>query len=432
MTTDMNTPAPVQRISIEKKSPRAVLLELGCRLNQCEGEAIASALRASGFEIALAPEDVDLAIVNSCGVTATASSKSFAAVRRLRRDNPKAFIIFSGCAASLPSENLPCDIVVPSVSKDSIPKLAAEHFGLAQTSSPELRPGGAKTRAYLKIQDGCNNFCAFCVVPFARGRERSLEPKALRESFTRLLDAGFKEVVLTGVNLCAYSRDGLDLPALVESFLALPGDFRLRLGSTEPHPSLARLAEIMESDRKLCRFLHLPLQHGADSILKSMGRKYLTANFAELVAMARSLVPGIHIGTDIIAGLPGETEELFEESKNFLETQSFSNMHVFSYSPRDGTRAAEMPGQVSEAELRRRHDILKELAASKAKEFALSQIGKPLAMLTERPKKQGFASGWSDNYLKLELPASPPSRNEFIEVIAKTIDDNGVLMCGKA
>ena len=418
------------------RRPEALVLDLGCRLNQADGTAISAELQEAGFKVRQATHSskLDLIIVNSCAVTAPASTKSFAAIRKLKRDNPAAFIILTGCAASVksspPPEGLPFDLLLPNDQKNSTARTAAERFGLkvpSQAKTPPNPTENAKTRAYLKIQDGCDKFCAFCVVPLARGRERSPDVELIYKDTVRLINSNYKEIVLTGVNTCAY-RSGKDrLPELLERLLSIPGDFRLRLGSTEPDPLLFKVIDIMASNPKLCRFLHMPLQHGSDKILKAMGRQGTTRQYAELAAYAKEKVPGIHIGADIIAGLPGETDSIFEDSYKFIESLSLANMHVFSYSPREGTKAASMPGQATRESAKRRHELLRTLAMEKSRAFSKSQCGRTLRILTERSNSPGIANGWSDNYLKVHFPVANPSRNEFHTIKVELIDINSVL-----
>lgn len=415
-----------------EKHPEALIIDLGCRLNQADSAAIATELKSAGFELP-ASSSPDLIIVNSCAVTAPAAAKSFAAIRKLKRENPEAFVILTGCAASVkaspPPKDLPIDLALPNESKADLAKIAAARFGLqAPCETPaQASYNTAKTRAYLKIQDGCDNFCAFCIVPFARGRERSPDAKTLLDNTKQLLDAGYREIVLTGVNISTYNSEGTRLPELLERMAALPGDFRLRLGSTEPDETLPRIVDTMSRESKICHFLHMPLQHGSESMLKSMGRRCTAKHYAELVACAREKIPGIHIGADIIAGLPGETASIFEESRHFIENLDLANMHVFSYSARKGTRAASMSAQVPAELIKERHDTLMKLAKAKSLEYALSHCGSTLRVLTERSRNAGMATGWSDNYQKVIFPLQKTSRNEFYAVKITSSDKNGIL-----
>ena len=263
-----------------------------------------------------------------------------------------------------------------------------------------------RTRANLKIQDGCNFRCTYCIVPQMRGPARSRELDDILRETRELLDHGFREIVLTGVNIAYYQNCGHDLADLVVKMLRLPGDFRIRLGSTEPGPVLDKLINVMKDEPKLCRFLHLPLQNGDPDILRKMARRYTTTQYADAVNRAAREIPGVCLGTDVMVGFPGEDDDAFQRNYDFLAALPLGLMHVFCYSPRPETPAATWPGRPAPAVAHEREARLLELAKAKAEDFARSQLGKTVQVLMETGKPASH--GWSDNYLKVVLPADIP------------------------
>lgn len=346
----------------------ALLLTIGCRLNQADSALLTGRLKANGCKI-LSPqseEQPDLVIINSCTVTAKADGKSRQAARKLRRQYPESRIIVTGCGAELVNkennrDDDSVDLWLPNPEKGRI----IEHIrnlyddnvsGMAVRLSEDLATNDFfeetiaeypfKSRAFLKIQEGCDNFCSYCIVPHVRGRERSRDRNEVITEFKNMLENGFHEIVLAGVNVCAYKSGSTELSELLTELTHLPGDFRIRLSSTEPHPNNRHLLEVMAGNPKICRFMHLSLQHGSNAILRAMNRKYTTEEYLQFVNMARDLMPDIHIGSDIIVGFPGETDADFAEELKFVEKIGFANVHLFTYSKRRGTPAAEMPDQV--------------------------------------------------------------------------------------
>ncbi len=270
-----------------------------------------------------------------------------------------------------------------------------------------------RARAFLKIEDGCDQFCSYCIVPFARGPVRSLKPELVREKLSELLAAGYREVVLTGVHTSAYGKDlpgGANLASLLRLLLQLPGEFRLRLSSVEPAEVTGELLEAMASPR-ICRHLHLPLQSGDDEILALMGRPYRAGDYRGLFLLAQERLPGAAVTADVMVGFPGETDLHFENTFRFIAGLPFRDLHVFKYSPRPGTRASEMPGQVEPAAKEERSSRLRRLANEQAAAFAGRFAGETLPVLVERGAGRGCWEGLSDNYLKLVFPAPSPGRD---------------------
>jgi threonylcarbamoyladenosine tRNA methylthiotransferase MtaB len=279
-----------------------------------------------------------------------------------------------------------------------------------------------RTRAFLKIEDGCDQYCAYCIIPDARGPVRSLSPELVKEQLGELICAGYREVVLTGVHTSAYGKDlpvGINLAALLRDLVKMPGDFRIRLSSVEPVDVSEELLEVMASSPRICRHLHLPLQSGDDEILEMMQRPYTTADYSELFQKAIKMIPDLAVTTDVMVGFPGETDRHFENTYDFIASLPFRDLHVFKYSPRPGTPAAEMSGQVKPRNKDERSRRLRELADTKARAFAEGALGETLDVLVERSykKRPGYWQGITDNYLRVIFPSQEKElRGELLPV----------------
>lgn len=387
------------------------LTYLGCRLNESEIEALAWRFRAGGHKIVQAPEEADLLVVNTCTVTGEAGRKSRQLVRRLARTNPEAEIAVTGCHATLAREEvsrLPnVTWVVDNAHKERLPELVTD----LNVSRPALKsvqrhlePGGmGRTRAFVKVQDGCNNRCTFCVTTLARGAGRSRPLSKVVREVQALVGAGYQEVVLTGVHLGSYGQDRDEpqgLYRLVARLLSQTTIPRLRLSSLEPWDLEPDFFELW-SDARLCRQLHLPLQSGYDPILRRMARRTTTVSFARLVDAARARIPDLAVTTDLIVGFPGESDEAFEASYRFVESMAFARLHVFSYSPRPGTAAARMPNPVARAAKAARSRAMRQLGARQARDFRRQFVGRELDVLWEIGDDGGEWRGLTDNYLSV-------------------------------
>ncbi|HPN85296.1 MAG TPA: MiaB/RimO family radical SAM methylthiotransferase, partial [Victivallales bacterium] len=333
------------------------------------------------------------------------------------REHPSAVIAVTGCDTETNEDYWlkegSADLVIPGSQKQNIDK-----YLLSQKKST---PDGKnifsenvhaqfpfKSRPLLKIQEGCDCFCSFCIVPFARGKPRSRNASEITDEAKKLVDEGHKEIVLTGVNICRYKDGDINLLGIVERLLGIDADFRLRLSSTELDDQLRRIINIMKRGKRLCRFLHVPLQHGSDIILRKMKRPHLSAEFANFAEFAISEIPGIHIGTDLICGLPGESEDIFEESLRFISKIPFANIHIFRYSKREGTEAANFADLPKSSEVKMRMRRLENVKRISQERFLLSQIGSKATFIGEKKDRNGFVSGWSDNYIRTTLSASAP------------------------
>lgn len=407
---------------MEKK--RVSFHSLGCRLNQADTALLASDMSDHGYEVVGWGEPAEVVVINSCAVTGVASQKSRQAVTSARKLYPEAYLVVCGCAATdeqlLAGKGaLLADLLLPNPKPKSLAALLpenpvhCEHIAVRPSAvTPHCEgftiPGvglySERTRANLKVQDGCSFRCTYCIVPSVRGPARSRDLEDILREARALIDRGYRELVLTGVNVATYRQDGADLATVLQKILEIPGDYRLRLGSVEPGPLLDRVIDLMASDPRMCRFLHLPLQNGDGDILRRMGRRYTLEEYARTVELAASKVEGICLGTDIMVGFPGEDDAAFQRCYDYLEALPLSLMHVFCYSPRPGTPAASWPGRPAKAVSHVREERLLELAAGKARAFAASQVGKKARVLLETGEPA--IHGWSDNYLKVVLPPS--------------------------
>jgi len=396
---------------------RVRLESVGCRLNLGEIEALARSLAAAGHRVVGPGETADLCILNTCTVTSIASKKSRQLIRQIKRGNIGAPVIATGCDVELSPEaaiEAGVDLVVGNADKDRLLEIA-DLNGLLTEPEPDLDgmnlygPGDRlRTRAFLKVQDGCDNRCTFCVTTIARGAGRSVPQERLLEDICNLAEKGFKEVVLSGVHLGSYGHDVGDrngLKHLIEAILVSTRVPRLRLSSLEPWDLDAGFFEVF-SDRRLLPHLHLPLQSGCDETLKRMARRTSRRDFSALVSDARKTVPDLAVSTDLIVGFPGETDGEFEQSIGFVEEIAFSRLHVFRFSSREGTPAARMPGQipgpVSQVRSRRMHALGAELEHR----FNSQLVGRTVEVLWETAEDLGDSLRWSGltpNYVRVHV-----------------------------
>ena len=422
----------------------------GCRASQADGAALESALSAKGLEQTGGAADADLVVLNTCTVTATADDELRQTVRRIHRESPEARILVTGCYAQRAPEEIAALpgvwMVAGNSHKTRIPELvesaAPYHsqvtgFGQIQVgdifeqrdflSSPVEDALGGRSRPNLKIQDGCNNRCSFCIIPYVRGRSRSSPAEQVIEQ-VRKLAAKYKEVVLSGINLGRWGRDldsRLRLVQLVRRLLDETPIERLRLSSVEPMDFSDELLELMANSGRIAEHVHAPLQSGCDTVLRRMHRKYRPKHYAGRIEKARALMPECAVGADVMTGFPGETEEEFEESRAFIESLPFTYLHVFTYSERPGTPAAESTGQVPMAARKRRTHVLRDLAARKHREFRASMVGRTLSAVTI---EDGLIA-LSGNYLKIAL-ASKREANRIVDVRIGGLTADGLSEAG--
>ena len=423
-----------------------LIATLGCKVNQYETQAMEARLRADGHLPASPGEPADAVIVNTCAVTAESGRKSRQTIRRLKEENPDAVVAVCGCYAQLsPEENAEIGAQVLFGSGDRIAFVKAveraveEGTGLQNIDRPFSRkvleplPAGAvagRIRAMLKIQDGCRNFCNYCIIPYVRGSLRSMPiPQAIEET-ERLRDEGFRELVLTGIEVASYGEDLPGKPGLadvIESVASVSGDMRLRLGSLEPTVITEDFCRRLAATGKVCRHFHLSLQSGCDRTLKAMNRKYDTAFFYHCTELLRQYFPGCALTGDLIAGFPGETEEDHAETLAFIERCAFSELHVFPYSRRPGTPADRLPGQLTAALKARRAHEAKALSEKTGADYRAAAVGTVLPVLFET-EENGESIGHSDTYLHVKVPVSS-LRGSLRSV--RILSAEGEFLCGE-
>ena len=414
---------------------RASLHTLGCRLNQAETAVLAARLRRDGYRVVEFGEPTDLLVVNTCSVTEDAERTCRYVIRKTLRHSPDAFVAVTGCYAQTGVQELRTipgiDLIVGNQFKWDLPSflpapqalkkqpdpevlhtrtINREHFTLPEYGEPD------STRALLKIQDGCNVMCSFCLIPFARGHERSrLQDDVTREA-EALVARGYREIVLTGVNVGQYRQDELDLVGLIAQLEEIEGLDRIRVSSIEPTTITNALLDRMASSSKLCPYLHVPLQSGDDAILSSMNRPYNAKEFAHLIQRAIATIPHLGLGTDLMVGFPGETEGAFEHTLHIACELPFSYFHVFTYSQRPGTAAARLPDQVPIAVARKRAKILAQLSRLKRLAFAERYIGSTVPVLFESGEMDGYRLGVTANFLKVAVPSNIDLTNHLKDV----------------
>ncbi len=417
--------------------PKAAFLTLGCKVNQFETETMEGLFLQKGYEIIPFTETADVYVINTCSVTSLSDRKSRQMIRRALRQNPNAVIAAVGCYAQASPDEVSAldgirvvlgtrdrgkivDLVEQAMKEDGIINNVTDIMKADEFENIPLFGIPARTRAFLKIEEGCENFCSYCIIPYTRGPVRSRSIESVHHEAQKLIEKGFLEIVLTGIHLGAYGRDftkkgnDINLSDAVKEVLSIPELKRLRLGSLESIELSEELFELMRNDKRFCRHLHLPLQSGSDEILKAMNRHYDTAEFSSLLNRVEKAVPGIAISTDIIVGFPGETEALFQESLDFAEKMGFSRMHVFPYSPRSGTVAARREDQIPEHVKKERVHRMQELAEKKAQDFHKSFLGKSVKVLFET-NTDGIADGLTDNYIRIYTD-NPVITGEIYEV----------------
>jgi threonylcarbamoyladenosine tRNA methylthiotransferase MtaB len=405
----------------------------GCRATQADGAALEALLADKGLTACQQRDQADLVVLNTCTVTAAADDDVRQTVRRVHRENSHARILVTGCYAQRDPETLAAmpgvEWVVGNSHKTQIADLVTSveyHGGIhvgdifAQQdflSAPVNDASGDRTRPNLKIQDGCNNRCSFCIIPAVRGRSRSAPIAEVLEQVENLSHR-YREVVLSGINLGRWGREnGMRLADLVRTLLRETGIERLRLSSVEPMDFSDDLIELMASSPRIAKHMHAPLQSGSASVLRRMRRRYRPHHYAGRILKARAVMPSAAIGADVMAGFPGETADEFEESREFIASLPFTYLHVFTYSARPGTPAAEATAQVPVPVRKERNRILRELAAAKNLDFRQSMVGTKLSVVTLDPP----GAALSDNYITVELPRpEPPNRLIQVEIGAVT------------
>ena len=429
--------------------PKAALHNLGCKVNAYETEAMQQQLEERGYEIVPFDQKADVYIINTCSVTNIADRKSRQMLHRAKKLNPEAVVVAAGCYVQVASDALKeddsVDIIVGNNNKARLADILEEYMKDRQGDEggyvldiarareyEELHVSrlGEHTRAFIKVQDGCNQFCSYCIIPYARGRVRSRKPEDVEAEVKGLVARGYREVVLTGIHLSSYGTEHMEgspvkggdwdsgpLWDLIERIHRVEGLERIRLGSLEPRIITREFAEKLAGLPEFCPHFHLSLQSGCDATLKRMNRHYTTEDYLRRCGILREIFDHPAITTDVIAGFPGETEEEFEETRRFLETVRFYEMHVFKYSKRQGTRAAVMEDQVSEQVKARRSDVLLELEKTMSREYTERFAGSRVSVLFEEAAEIGgkwYMMGHTPQYVRAALPLEDGmNREEF-------------------
>jgi len=389
----------------------------GCRLNQYEIEAIGAKLESLGFQEVPFDEPVDVAVINTCTVTGRADSDARNAIRRARRTSPGGRVVVTGCYASAQPEEIAAlgavDLVVDNTHKERVVEKMVEAFGytlpggidFGRMNSESFELGGFRrhTRAMVKVQDGCQEACTYCIIPRARGHERSRSPQSILREVKLLESNGYKEVILTGVHVGKYRHDDWRLADLLRAILNETGVEQIRLTSMEPREFRPALVDLLLQETRCCAHLHIPLQSGHDTILRAMRRSYDTAYVQELFRTLVEGRPDLAIGTDIIAGFPGESEAQFDLTADFLKSQPLAYLHVFSYSDRPGTVASLLPHKVSSEVIKARTASLRELSRVKRMAYVSRFIHRTVPVLVEqhRDRRSGLLVGMSENYMRV-------------------------------
>lgn len=428
---------------------KVALHTLGCKLNFAETSTIARQFRAEGYQIVGIDEQADVCLINTCSVTERADRECRQIVRRARRHSPDAYVIVAGCYAQLrPDEigDIPgVDLVLGTgekfevfkhaggFAKESAPRSIVGRVQDLDTFGPASSIGSSdRARAFLKIQDGCDYTCAFCTIPLARGTSRSIPTGDIVAEAEKIVAGGYKEIVLTGVNVGDYGRKiGTSLPDLLTRLVAIEGLFRIRISSVEPNLLTDQLLAFWGDNPKLCKHFHIPLQGGNDDVLRGMRRRYLTDLYADRVNRIKRLIPTAGIGADVIVGFPGETESLFDSTYRFLVDLPISYLHVFTYSERPSTAALLLPGKVEPRIRSERSEMLRILSTRKRRAFQSAFIADNVEALFEDKTKDGYWTGLTSEYVRVKVRENSELSNSFGKVNITSLEDEcciGVLV----
>ncbi len=416
----------------------------GCRATQADGAAIERQLLERGLLRAESAGDAEVVVLNTCTVTASADQDARAAIRRIHRENPDAHILVTGCYAQRAPEELSAIPGVSVVVGNSHKHELANFVPVARIETPEVivanifahteltaapvfdADSPEKTRPNLKVQDGCNNRCSFCIIPYVRGRSRSLKLDQVVREVDALVANGYREIVLSGINLGRWGRElrpQLRFADMLRAVLECTSIEKLRISSVEPMDWTDELIEMVASSPRLCKHTHVPLQSGSDRILRKMHRKYRPWHYADRIERIRSAMPDAAIGADVMVGFPGETGDDFEQTRAFIDRLPFTYLHVFTYSSRPGTPSAAMPDQVPVHVARERNRVLRELATQKKRAFMESFIGRELEAITLTHFDGEYTAALTDNYLKLGIRGKHPSNCRRMARVEALRDD---------
>lgn len=432
---------------------KAALHNLGCKVNSYETEAMTQLLKKAGYEIVSFQDQADVYIINTCSVTNKADRKSRQMLHKAKKQNPNAVVVATGCyvqtATEKVAQDLSIDLVVGNNRKKDIVEILNEYYAEKEAGEQvkeeyvidinhtdeyedlEISTVTEHTRAHLKIQDGCNNFCSYCIIPYARGRIRSRTMESIKAELERLSASGFKEIVLTGINLSCYDDNGKKLIDVIEMADNVNGIERIRLGSLDPEVVTEDFVERLGKVKKICPHFHFSLQSGCDKTLKAMNRHYTSDEYYEKCQLIRKYIDNPAFTTDVIVGFPGETEEDYISSREFVKKVKFAELHVFKYSKRDGTVAAKMPNQIDEKIKTSRSEDLIKTGEELTKEFRQAKIGQDTTVLFEEKillDNKEYWVGHTVDYIKIAVPEKENLEGQIRKVNVKDFLTNEIML----
>lgn len=416
---------------------KAAIHTLGCKVNIYESEYITNILKENGYQIVDFDSKADIYIINTCTVTNTSDKKSEKMIKRARKQNKDAIIIAMGCHAQIKGDNIDADIIIGNKDKSKIISLIEEYqenknkikriYNLDNISFEDMYISSFNnhTRAFVKIQDGCDAFCSYCIIPYARGPIRSKDPKTVIKEITSLVENGYKEIILTGIHTGKYGKDiNYTFEQLLKEIIKIKNLYRIRISSIEINELTDPILNLIKDNQVIAKHLHIPLQSGSDKILKLMDRKYDLKFYKDRIEKIRKMIKDVSITTDLIVGFPNEDEKDMEDTLKFLKEIKFTKIHTFPYSKREGTKAASMENQIDETIKRKRVKTVLELSDQLEQDFYQSKLNETEEVIIEQTK-DGKSYGYTSNYIKVEID-SPLKPNEVISVKINKVNNKKV------
>lgn len=416
---------------------KAAIHTLGCKVNIYESEYITNILKENGYQIVDFDSKADIYIINTCTVTNTSDKKSEKMIKRARKQNKDAIIIAMGCHAQIKGDNIDADIIIGNKDKSKIISLIEEYqenknkikriYNLDNVSFEDMYISSfnSHTRAFVKIQDGCDAFCSYCIIPYARGPIRSKDPKTVIKEITSLVENGYKEIILTGIHTGKYGKDiNYTFEQLLKEIIKIKNLYRIRISSIEINELTDPILNLIKDNQVIAKHLHIPLQSGSDKILKLMDRKYDLKFYKDRIEKIRKMIKDVSITTDLIVGFPNENEKDMEDTLKFLKEIKFTKIHTFPYSKREGTKAASMENQIDETIKRKRVKTVLELSDQLEQDFYQSKLNETEEVIIEQTK-DGKSYGYTSNYIKVEID-SPLKPNEVISVKINKVNNKKV------
>ena len=416
---------------------KAAIHTLGCKVNIYESEYIINILKENGYQIVDFDSKADIYIINTCTVTNTSDKKSEKMIKRARKQNKDAIIIAMGCHAQIKGDNIDADIIIGNKDKSKIISLIEEYqenknkikriYNLDNISFEDMYISSFNnhTRAFVKIQDGCDAFCSYCIIPYARGPIRSKDPKTVIKEITSLVENGYKEIILTGIHTGKYGKDiNYTFEQLLKDIIKIKNLYRIRISSIEINELTDPILNLIKDNKIIAKHLHIPLQSGSDKILKLMDRKYDLKFYKDRIEKIRKMIKDVSITTDLIVGFPNEDEKDMEDTLKFIKEIKFTKIHTFPYSKREGTKAASMENQIDETIKRKRVKTVLELSDQLEQDFYQSKLNKTEELIIEQTK-DGKSYGYTSNYIKVEID-SPLKPNEVISVKINKVNNKKV------